>query len=192
MVTHLRPTRAEVTDVATAIFDGADATMLSAETATGRFPVETVEMMARIAERAERAALSRQVERRRPEAYGFSEAAAEAASQAASVLHAKAVVAFTQSGFTARLISEQRPAVPIIALTPFTEVRRKIGLFWGVSSRLVRQVETTDEMIQGVDATLLSDGTVQKNDVLVIISGAPTWVSGTTNLLKFHRVGEPS
>jgi pyruvate kinase len=132
------------------------------------------------------------VERRRPEAYGFSEAAAEAASQAASVLHAKAVVAFTQSGFTARLISEQRPEVPIIALTPFTEVRRKIGLFWGVSSRLVRKVETTDEMIQGVDATLLGDGTVQNNDVLVIISGAPMWVSGTTNLLKFHRVGEPA
>ncbi|HUG36916.1 MAG TPA: pyruvate kinase [Candidatus Limnocylindrales bacterium] len=190
MVTHLRPTRAEVTDVATAIFDGADATMLSAETATGQFPVETVQMMARIAERAERAALSRPVERRRPEAYGFSEAAAEAASQAAGVLHAKAVVAFTQSGFTARLISEQRPEVPIIALTPFTEVRRKVGLFWGVSSRLVRQVETTDEMIEGVETTLLGDGTVQNNDVLVIISGAPMWVSGTTNLLKFHRVGE--
>jgi pyruvate kinase len=190
MVDHVRPTRAEVTDVATAIFDGADAIMLSAETATGRFPAETVEMMARIAERAERAMPTAGLNLPRPEAYGFPEAATEAACQAARRLHAKAIVAFTQSGFTARLISQDRPAVPIIALTPFSEVQRRLGLFWGVSSRLVRKVETTDEMIEEVEATLLGDGTVRNNDVLVIISGAPMWVTGTTNLLKFHRVGD--
>ncbi len=190
MVDHVRPTRAEVTDVATAIFDGADAIMLSAETATGRFPVETVEMMARIAVRAERALPSIGLQLPRPEAYGFPEAATEAACQAARLLHAKAIVAFTQSGFTARLISQDRPDVPIVALTPFSEVQRRLGLFWGVSSRLVRKVETTDEMIEEVEATLLSDGTVRNNDVLVIISGAPMWVTGTTNLLKFHRVGD--
>ena len=190
MVDHVRPTRAEVTDVATAIFDGADAIMLSAETATGRYPVETVEMMARIAERAEQAMPAASLTRSRPEAYGFSEAVAEAACQAAGLLHAKAIVAFTQSGFTARLISQDRPDVPIVALTPFSEVQRRLGLFWGVSSRLVRKVETTDEMIQEVEATLLGDGTVRNNDVLVIISGAPMWVTGTTNLVKFHRVGE--
>ncbi len=190
MVDHLRPTRAEVSDVATAIFDGADAIMLSAETATGRFPVETVEMMARIAERAERAMPAAGLKLPRPEAYGFSEAVAEAACQAARLLHAKAIVAFTQSGFTARLISQDRPDVPIVALTPFSEVQRRLGLFWGVSSRLVRKVETTDEMIEEVEATLLGDGTVHNNDVLVIISGAPMWVTGTTNLLKFHRVGD--
>src|SRR5262249_43373838 len=191
MVTHLRPTRAEVTDVATAIFDGADAIMLSAETATGQFPVETVEVMARIAERAERASVPRPlVDRRRTEAHGFPEAASEAAAQAARVLHAKAIVAFTQSGFTARLISEERPETPIVALTPFSEVQRRLGLFWGVGSRLVRKVETTDEMIEEVEATLLGDGTVRNNEVLVIISGAPMWVTGTTNLLKFHRVGD--
>ena len=190
MVTHLRPTRAEVTDVATAIFDGADAIMLSAETATGQFPVEAVEMMARIAERAERAEKPRPVDRRRPEAYGFPEAAAEAASQAARVLHARAIVAFTQSGFTARLISEERPEVSVVALTPFSEVQRRLGLYWGVGSRLVRKVETTDEMIDEVEATLLGDGTVRNGDVLVIISGAPMWVTGTTNLLKLHRVGD--
>jgi pyruvate kinase len=190
MVDHVRPTRAEVTDVATAIFDGADAIMLSAETATGRFPVETVETMARIAERAERAMPAAGGQLPRPEAYGFSEAVAEAACQAARLLHARAIVAFTQSGFTARLISLDRPDVPIVALTPFSEVQRRLGLFWGVSSRLVRKVETTDEMIEEVEATLLGDGTVRNNDVLVIISGAPMWVTGTTNLLKFHRVGD--
>ncbi len=190
MVNHVRPTRAEVSDVATAIFDGADAIMLSAETATGRYPVETVEMMARIAERAEQAMPAAGLGRQRPEAYGFPEAVAEAACQAARLLHAKAIVAFTQSGFTARLISQDRPDVPIIALTPFSEVQRRLGLFWGVSSRLVRKVETTDEMIEEVEATLLGDGTVRNNDVLVIISGAPMWVTGTTNLLKFHRVGD--
>jgi pyruvate kinase len=190
MVDHVRPTRAEVTDVATAIFDGADAIMLSAETATGRFPVDTVETMARIAERAERAVPAAGLDRPRPEAYGFSEAVAEAACQAATRLHAKAIVAFTQSGFTARLISQDRPQVPIIALTPFSEVQRRLGLFWGVSSRLVRKVENTDEMLEEVEATLLGDGTVRQNDVLVIISGAPMWVTGTTNLLKLHRVGD--
>jgi pyruvate kinase len=190
MVNHVRPTRAEVSDVATAIFDGADAIMLSAETATGRYPVETVEMMARIAARAEQAMPAAALARVRPEAYGFPEAVADAACQAARLLHAKAIVAFTQSGFTARLISHDRPDVPIIALTPFSEVQRRLGLFWGVSSRLVRKVETTDEMIEEVEATLLGDGTVRNNDVLVIISGAPMWVTGTTNLLKFHRVGD--
>ncbi len=190
MVNHLRPTRAEVSDVATAIFDGADAIMLSAETATGRYPVETVALMARIAERAEQTMPERSASRPRPEAYGFPEAVADAACQAARLLQAKAIVAFTQSGFTARLISQDRPEVPIIALTPFSEVQRRLGLFWGVSSRLVRKVQTTDEMLEEVEATLLGDGTVRNNDVLVIMSGAPMWVTGTTNLLKFHRVGD--
>jgi pyruvate kinase len=193
MVRHIRPTRAEVTDVATAIFDGADATMLSAETATGRFPAETVTVMARIAERAERALSKAPADQRRgerAEPYGFPEATSQAACHAARVLHAKAIVAFTQSGFTARLISEERPDVPILALTPFPEVQRRLGLYWGVVSRLIRKVETTDEMVDEIESTLLSDGTVRNNDVLVIISGAPMWVTGTTNLLKFHRVGE--
>jgi pyruvate kinase len=190
MVTHSRPTRAEVSDVSTAIFDGADAIMLSAESATGRFPVETVQVMARIAERAERAAPATLASLPRPEAYGFPEAVAEAACQAARLLHAKAIVAFTQSGFSARLISQDRPEVPIIALTPYSEVQRRLGLFWGVASRLVHKVETTDEMIQEVESTLVADGTLRNNDVIVIISGAPMWVTGTTNLLKLHRVGD--
>jgi pyruvate kinase len=193
MVTHLRPTRAEVSDVATAIFDGADAIMLSAETATGRYPVEAVQVMTRVAERAEAAVLGDEVRRRRREertGVGFPEAISDAAATAAHVLNARAIVAFTQSGFSARLISQERPDVPIIALTPFVEVQRRLALCWGVSSRLIRKVETTDEMIEEVEATLLGDGSVRTNDVIVIISGSPMWVTGTTNLLKLHRVGE--
>jgi pyruvate kinase len=190
MVTHLRPTRAEVSDVSTAIFDGADAIMLSAETATGRYPVEAVQVMARIAERAEQAVLRGERPRRHREGVGFPEAISDAAATAAHVLGARAIVAFTQSGFSARLISQERPDVPIIALTPFVEVQRRLALSWGVSSRLIRKVETTDEMIEEVEATLLGDGSVRTNDVIVIISGSPMWVTGTTNLLKLHRVGE--
>ena len=192
MVTHLRPTRAEASDVATAIFEGADAIMLSAETATGRYPVEAVEVMARIAERAERDVLGDPARRRRYErvGVGFAEAMSDAASSAAHALGARAIVAFTQSGFSARLISQARPDVPIIALTPFVEVQRRLALSWCVSSRLIRKVQTTDEMIEEIEATLLGDGSVASGDLLVIISGSPMWVAGTTNLLKLHRVGE--
>ncbi|HEV8614767.1 MAG TPA: pyruvate kinase [Methylomirabilota bacterium] len=190
MVTHLRPTRAEVSDVTTAIFDGADAIMLSAETASGRYPAEAVETMARIAERAELATLGVERRRRRREGVGFPEAVSDAATMAARTLKARAIVAFTQSGFSARLISQERPDVPIFALTPFVAVQRRLALSWGVSSRLIRKVETTDEMVEEVEATLLGDGSVRINDVLVIISGSPMWVTGTTNLIKLHRVGE--
>ncbi len=190
MVTHLRPTRAEVSDVATAIFDGADAIMLSAETATGRYPTEAVEVMARIAERAEQAVLGMEPTRTRRERVGFPEAISDAAATAARVLKAKAIVAFTQSGFSARLISQERPDVPIIALTPVAAVQRRLAMSWGVSSRLIRKVETTEEMVEEIEATLLGDGSVRVNDVLIIISGSPMWVTGTTNLLKLHRVGE--
>src|SRR2546427_6770311 len=190
MVTHLRPTRAEVSDVSTAIFDGADAVMLSAETATGRYPHEAVAVMARVAERADGAVLTLDRERRRPPGSNFQEVISDAAATAAHALSARAVVAFTESGFSARLISQARPSVPILALTPFVEVQRRLALSWGVTSRLIRKVETTDEMIEEVEANLLSDGVVRPNDVIVIISGSPMWVRGTTNLLKLHRVGE--
>ena len=190
MVTHLRPTRAEVSDVSTAIFDGADALMLSAETATGRYPSEAVEVMARVAVRAEREVLASEAPRRPLHDVGFPEALSDAASQAAHALGAHAIVAFTQSGSSARLISRARPRVPIIALTPFVEAQRRLALSWGVDSRLIRKVQTTDEMIEEVEATLLRDGSVTPGDVLVIISGSPMWVAGTTNLLKLHRVGE--
>src|SRR3990167_6061533 len=185
----IRQARAEVSDVATAIFDGTDAIMLSAETATGRYPAEAVEVMARIAERAERAVLGGEPRRRSDRRAGFPEAIADAAASAAHTLDARAIVAFTESGFSARLISGERPDVPIIALTPSPEVRRRLALSWGVSSRLIRKVETTDAMLEEVEATLLGDGTVRPGDGLVIISGSPMWVSGTTNLMQLHHVG---
>jgi pyruvate kinase len=192
MVTHLRPTRAEVADVTAAIFDGADAVMLSAETATGRHPARAVEVMARVAERAERAVLADATRHRRPGRVGvdFPEAVAEAAAGAAHALGARAIVAFTQSGFSARLISQARPEVPIIAFTPSPAVRRRLALSWGVTSRLIRKVETTDEVVDEIERALLGDGSVQPGDALVIISGSPMWVTGTTNLMKLHRVGE--
>jgi pyruvate kinase len=192
MVTHLRPTRAEVSDVAAAIFEGADAIMLSAETATGRYPHEAVDVMSRIAVRAEQAVRDQEPVRRRrsSERVGFPEAVSHAAAMAANAIDARAIVAFTQSGFSARLISHERPDVPIIAFTPAAEVRRRLALSWGVSSRLIRKVETTDEMVEEIESALLGDGSVGVNDVIVIISGAPMWVTGTTNLMKLHRVGE--
>jgi len=189
MVAHVRPTRAEISDVCTAILDGADAIMLSAETATGRYPVEAVEVMARTAVRAEQAFFGSGTRGREKTEVRPPEAISDAAAAVARLLKARAIVAFTQSGFSARLISQERPDVPIIALTPFVEVQRQLALCWGVSSRLIAKVRTTEEMIEEVERALLADGTVAANDMLVIISGSPMWVAGTTNLLKVHRVG---
>ena len=190
MVAHMRPTRAEISDVCTAILDGADAIMLSAETATGRYPVEAVQVMARTAERAEQAPSSSGARVRDKAEMGPPEAISDAAAKVAQHLKARAIIAFTQSGFSARLISQERPDVPIVALTPFIEVQRRLALCWGVSSRLIAKVHTTEEMIEEAERALLADGTVAVNDLIVIISGGPQWVAGTTNLLKVHRVGE--
>jgi len=151
-----------------------------------------VAVMARIAERAETGAAPRReaARRRRGEAIGFPEAICDAATNAARDLRAKAIVAFTQLGNSARLISQERPEVPIIALTPSVEVQRRLGLCWGVTARLIEVKGTTDDLIEEIDATLLKDGSVQAGDILVIISGAPMWVTGTTNLMKLHRIGE--
>lgn len=190
MVAHMRPTRAEISDVCTAILDGADAIMLSAETATGRYPVEAVQVMAKTGERAEQALSAGGVRIREKGEVGPPEALSDAAAKVARLLKARAIVAFTQSGFSARLISQERPDVPIVALTPFVEVQRRLALCWGVSSRLIAKVHTTEEMIEEAERVLLADGTVAANDLIVLISGGPQWVAGTTNLLKVHRVGD--
>ena len=120
----------------------------------------------------------------------FPQAISDAAAFAARELKARAIVAFTQSGSTARLISQDRPPVPIIACTPFERVRRRLALDWGVIPRLIAKVSTTDEMVAGIEASLLADRTVRYNDILIFVAGAPLWVRGTINLLKLHRVGE--
>src|SRR5207245_9729078 len=158
-----------------AVLGGGGACTRSGGPGPGGYPAAAVGVLARIAERAERAVLVDETRRRRPErvGVGFSEAISTAASAAGHALGARAIVAFTESGASARLISQARPDVPIIALTPFVEVRRRLALSWGVSSRLIRKVQTTDEMIEEVEATLLGGGAGGPGAVLVILSGPP-------------------
>jgi pyruvate kinase len=190
MVGASRPTRAEVSDVANAILDGTDGVMLSAESAIGAYPVEAVRVLDRIIRRTEAAFPPATMDRPRRGEVSFPQAISDVAAFAARELGARAIVAFTQSGSTARLISQDRPPVPIIAFTPSERVRRRLALDWGVVPRLIRRLATTDEMVAEIEANLLADHTVKYNDILVVVAGAPLWVRGTVNLLKLHRVGE--
>ncbi len=190
MIASPRPTRAEVSDVANAILDGTDAVMLSAESAAGAYPVEAVRVLDRIIRRTEAAFPPASMDRPRRGEVSFPQAISDVAAFAAQELKARAIVAFTQSGSTARLISQDRPPVPIIAFTPSERVRRRLVLDWGVVPRLIPKLTTIDEMVAGIEANLLADRTVRYNDILIIVAGAPLWVRGTVNLLKLHRVGE--
>jgi pyruvate kinase len=190
MVTASRPTRAEVSDVANAILDGTDAVMLSAESATGAYPVEAVRMLDRVIRRTEAAFPPASMDRPRRGEVSFPQAISDTAAFAAQTLKARAIVAFTQSGSTARLISQDRPPVPIIAFTPSERVRRRLALDWGVIPRLIQRLSTIDEMVAEIESNLLADHTVKYNDILIVVAGATLWVRGTVNLLKLHRVGE--
>jgi pyruvate kinase len=194
MTTNSRPTRAEASDVANAIFDGSDAVMLSAETASGKYPVETVQMMARIVFAAE---ANRNVEfhwEREPfkkisETDEFTDALAGAANYAAEQLDAKYLVVFTQTGFAARLMSKFRPKVPIIALTPSVWVARRMNLLWGVQPFVLREAgEFHEQIVDRVDDFLLSKDIVRPGDRLVILMGSPIYQRAKTNLLRVHRV----
>jgi pyruvate kinase len=186
MVTNPRPTRAEASDVANAILDGTDAVMLSAETAAGRHPVETVQVMARIAVQAEKALpdLAATTER----ASAFPDVISEAACRAAAEVKARAIVAFTQSGFTARLLSKYRPGAPIIAFSPSETVRRRLNLHWGVVPKTIGAVEHTDELMEEIESLLVAEGAVTAGDALVVVAGVPLFVRGTTNLFHLRRV----
>jgi pyruvate kinase len=190
MITNLRPTRAEVSDVANAVLDGTDAVMLSAESATGAYPVEAVKVLDRIIRRTEAAFPPQTVNRSQRGEVSFPQAISDSASFAAQELKARAIVAFTQSGYTARLISQDRPPVPIVAFTPNERVRRRLALDWGVIPRLIKSQTSIDQMVTDIEASLLADRSVRYNDILVIVGGAPLAVRGTVNLLKLHRVGE--
>jgi pyruvate kinase len=191
MIEHPRPTRAEASDVANAVFDGTDAVMLSGETAAGHYPVEAAAMMARIVCEAE-THLTFMPERRRREegTIAFPDAMAEAACRAAAEVRAVAIVAFTQSGFTARLISKHRPPVPVIAFTPHEHICRRLGLYWGVLPRHSSFIADTEQMIARADRALLQEGLTRPGDSLVFLAGSPPHQQGTTNLLKLHRAGE--
>jgi len=194
MVSRPRPTRAEASDVANAIYDGTDAVMLSGETAVGAYPVETVRMMARIAERADTAVAARRRQALRAEAsdMSFADAIGQATFTAALNVNAKLILCFTMSGFTARLTSRYRPAAPIVAATQSEEVCRQLALCWGVRSLILPPVSDTDDMVTMVERTLLERGLVQRGDAVLITAGTPLMVAGTTNLIKLHRIGEPT
>jgi pyruvate kinase len=192
MVNAARPTRAEVTDVANAIFDGTDATMLSAETSIGKYPVEAVKMMARIALETEKklpyahliTERSSWIERQTDELVSYS------ACHTAESLGAKAIVAFTQSGSTAGRVSKYRPGVPVLAITPNESISGKLVLLWGVYPVQIGPASTVDELFS-IGARLAKEaGLARPGELIVITGGVPIGVAGTTNLLKVEKIGE--
>ncbi len=200
MTENPRPTRAEASDVANAIFDGSDAVMLSAETASGKYPVEAVSIMARIIEEAE----SSIEEFPRPapqERLKVAETVAELVCHASRELHMKLmchasrelhmklIAVFTHSGFTARLISRYRPLVPIVAFSPEEETRRRMALIWGVQPQKIADVRKIDGLAAVAEKRLLEERLVRKGDVIGIVAGTPMGIRGTTNFMKFHVIG---
>lgn len=186
-----RPTRAEASDVANAVFDKTDAVMLSAETAIGAYPIESVQVMDRIIRAAEAGAEPGVVPKRQTDfgVMSFPEAICTAASSAARAVSASAIVAFSEQGSTARLISKQRPEAPIFALTPFEEVRRRMALYWGVRPYVVPQLEQTDPRVEEAERRLKSEGQIKTGEKIVILSGTRVGQPGGTNLIKLHQVG---
>jgi pyruvate kinase len=193
MTEHMRPTRAEAADIANAVLDGTDALMLSAETAIGKYPVEALKMMDRIIRATEKEYL-RIKDRSRLIAQGssptgFAQAIAEAACMSAVDIKAKAIVAFSKSGFTALLVSKFRPPVSIIGFTVKEETLRRMSLYWGITPQVMRFPSSTDEMISESESALLKRGFVKKGEPIVIIATSPFALGGKTNILKLHRVG---
>ena len=187
-----RPTRAEASDVANAIFDGTDAIMLSGETAAGNYPVESVETMHKIASRVEQALDYRQIltSRSRESFMTIPNAISQSVSHTALNLDAAAVVTATESGHTARMISKYRPKAPIVAVTSHLDVCRKLSLVWGVTPQLGKHATSTDEMLEIAVSEALNSGVVKRGDLVVITAGVPVGEIGTTNLIKVHVIGD--
>lgn len=191
MIYNPRPTRAEASDVANAILDGADAVMLSGETAVGKFPVETVRIMSRIAAKAETAIDYRNILKQKDTTpKTITDAIGHATVTTALDLEAAAIISATKSGYTARMISKYRPPSKIIAVTPNEKVLRKLSLTWGVISLLAPEKETTDEMIDESILAALQSGNIKNGDLVVITAGVPVGITGTTNLLRVQIVGD--
>ncbi len=189
MTQNPRPTRAEASDVANAIFDGSDALMLSAETAVGRYPVESVQMMARIIKEAE--ASLREFPRPAPSAQmKVAETTSELICHASRELNMKVIAVFTKSGSTAQLISKYRPHTPIIAFSPEAETRRRLSLLWGVLPRSIADTRDLDGLTAMAEKRLTEEKLVRRGDIIGIVAGTPMGIPGTTNFMKFHVVGE--
>lgn len=193
MIRNPRPTRAEASDVANAIFDGTDATMLSGESAAGKYPIESVETMAQIAREVENS------ESYKEKFAGKYEFAAESVTAAISLatcqtseeLGAEAIITSTGSGLTARTVSKFRPQTPIIAVTPNKRVMHQLAMSWGISPLLAARSSTTDEMMDNAISTALDHDLIEEGDLVTITAGTPVGISGTTNLIKVDVVGKP-
>jgi pyruvate kinase len=193
MIEHPRPTRAEASDVANAIWDGADAVMLSGESASGRYPVLAVQMMDRIVREAES---HQQIGKMAAlDGWGgpapFNTVVAGAAVRAAHDAHAVAIACFTLAGTTARLLAHRRPTVPIVAFSPDQSIRRRIGLYWGVVPRIMEPVVNADFMCQRVSERLVADGMAKPGDRVVVVYGSPMGVPGQTNSIRLHTIPHP-
>ncbi|AHK32305.1 Pyruvate kinase [Rhodococcus opacus PD630] len=188
MIENSRPTRAEASDVANAVLDGADAVMLSGETSVGKYVMETVRTMARIVEAVENESTQvpplTHVPRTKRGVISY------AARDIGERLDAKALVAFTQSGDTVRRLARLHTPLPLLAFTPLPEVRSQLSLTWGTETFIVDPVESTDAMVRQVDHALLGLGRYQKGELVVIVAGSPPGTVGSTNLIHVHRIGE--
>lgn len=187
-----RPTRAEASDVANAIFDGTDAIMLSGETAAGDYPVESVQTMHNIAERTEQALNYENMLRRKSKEVktSITSAIGQSVAYTASNLNAAAILTATESGYTARMTSRFRPKSPILAVTSNERAYRRMALVWGVTPILGKQANTTDEMLDRTVEAAVATGVVKQGDLVIITAGVPVGESGTTNLMKVHMLGE--
>ena len=188
MIEHSRPTRAEASDVANAVLDGADAVMLSGETSVGKHPLAAVQTMARIIcaveENSTAAPPLTHVPRTKRGVISY------AARDIGERLDAKALVAFTQSGDTVRRLARLHTPLPLLAFTPLPEVRSQLAMTWGTETFIVPAIQTTDGMIRQVDKSLLGLGRYKRGDLVVIVAGAPPGTVGSTNLIHVHRIGE--
>ncbi len=194
MIQNARPTRAEASDVANAIFDGTDAVMLSGETANGQFPVEAVEMMARIARTTEQSSrYQQQIDamhrlRHSHDHADSSLAISHAAREIVGTLRVAAIVAFTQSGYSARLVSADRPKVPIIAITPSEEIARRVALYWGVQPCVSPELDHLNEVDSFIRRELPALGYAQPGDYVVLTGGHPVAEHGPTNFVKVLQI----
>jgi pyruvate kinase len=190
MIEHSTPTRAEVSDVANAIYDGTDAVMLSAETSIGKYPVEAVSVIARIAGETETSLRNKGYQDPPHSADPSSaEILADAAYHAACASRAAAIVVFTSTGSSARLVSRYRPPVSIYAITPHDTTARQLAVNYGVIPILAPDVSSTDEMLSQMDRVMVEGGYVKPHELVVFVAGQPVGRAGTTNLMKLHRIG---
>jgi pyruvate kinase len=183
-----RPTRAEASDVANAVFDGTDATMLSGESANGDYPVEAVATMARINERAESALALNGRHKDDFDATDVTESVASAVAEAAKNLNVKAIVAATKSGYTAKMISKYRPNADILALTFDEDVQRSLMIYWGVQPVISDAPSDTDQMIEAAKKLAVETGLAEKGDTIIVTAGVPVTKSGTTNLMTIQTI----